>query len=424
MRCILLLTMIPLLLLVARSLAADFPPAADLPSRPEFPDPLVMLNGERVTTREQWVKKRRPELLALFQHYMYGQFPAPEKITAKVEREDRNALGGKATLKEITISFGPADWPKLHLLLVVPNQRKGPAPCFVGLNFRGNHTAINDPRVRLPAGWVPGSSPGVKDNRATDAGRGTQADVWSLEQAIDQGYAVATCYNGDIAPDRPGATEGLMYKLLKKGQEKPGPTDAATIACWAWGIHRIVDYLVADPDIDRDRIIVVGHSRLGKTALLAAAFDERIAMSIPLQAGCGGTAPNRSREPKSESVKQINDRFPHWFCGNFKEFNDKTDRLPFDQHCLVALCAPRPVLFANAVEDVWANPAGQFDVLKGADPVYRLLGVGGLDAKQIPPINHLVDSRLGYWIRPGKHSMTRQDWQIFYSFADKHLPAK
>jgi hypothetical protein len=165
----------------------------------------------------------------------------------------------------------------------------------------------------------------------------------------------------------------------------------------------------------------VGHSRLGKTALLAAALDERIALAVPLQAGCGGTAPSRTNDPKAESVKRINTSFPHWFDATFKEFNDQTDKLPFDQNCLVALCAPRPVLFANATEDAWANPPGQFEVLKTADPVYRLLGVEGLEAKQMPEVGKLVDSRLGYYIRPGQHSMTKDDWKVFLDFADKHF---
>ena len=174
-----------------------------------------------------------------------------------------------------------------------------------------------------------------------------------------------------------------------------------------------------DKDIDRTRIAVVGHSRLGKTALLAGAFDERIALVIPHQAGCGGTAPSRGKV--GESVKQINNGFPHWFNGTFKEFNDKPDRLPFDQNCLVALVAPRPVLFSNAVEDTWANPEGQFQVLQATDQVYRFLGVEGLGAKQMPEPGKLLDSRLGYYIRPGKHSMTAGDWKVFLDFADKHF---
>jgi hypothetical protein len=398
--------------------AADFPEPARLPSRPELPDPLVMFNGERVTTRQQWFDKRRPELKALFQHYMYGYAPPAAEIAARVEHEDPRALGGKATLREVAISYGPPGTPAIHLLLVVPNRRKGPAPAFVGMNFCGNHALVKDPAVRLPTAWMYDGHAGVKDHRATDAGRGSEIDVWALEQSVDRGYAVATFYNGDVDPDRPDVREGIQPHFRKPG-EKPGPHDWGTIAAWAYGLQRAVDYLHGHKDIDRERIAVVGHSRLGKTALLAAALDERIALAIPHQAGCGGTAPSRGKV--GESVKQINDRFPHWFDATFKEFNDHPDRLPFDQNCLEALVAPRPVLFSNAVEDQWANPGGQFDVLKATDPVYRFLGAGGLEAERMPEPGRLIGSKLGYYIRPGKHSMTKGDWKVFLDFADRHF---
>jgi hypothetical protein len=397
-----------------------FPSAADLPSRLELPDPLVMFDGRPVTSKERWFRERGPELREFFQHYMYGRLPpAPEKIDATIERTDPKALGGKATLKEVTVAFGPPEMPRIHLLLVVPNQRRGPVPVFIGMNFGGNHAVIADPQIRLPTVWMYPNRVGVQHNRATEAGRGTEVDVWALDQSVARGYAVATFYSGDIDPDRSDVREGIQPHLNKLGKIKPGPDACGTIAAWAWGIHRAVDYLVTDADLDKDRIAVVGHSRLGKTALLAAAFDERIALAVPLQAGCGGTAPSRGKV--GESVKQINDHFPHWFDATFKEFNDHPDRLPFDQHCLVALVAPRPVLFANAVEDTWANPKGQFQVLQAADPVYRFLGVEGLEAKEMPPPGQLVASRLGYFIRPGKHSMTREDWKAFLDFADKQL---
>jgi hypothetical protein len=406
--------------LVVGLLAADFPKPADLPAKAELPDPLVTLNGERVTTKEDWFKKRAPELRELFQHYMYGYAPpAPEKIDAKIEREDKDYFGGKATKKEVAIRFGPEGTAPIHLLLVIPNKRTKPAPVFVGMNFNGNHTVVKDPTVPLPTVWVPGKEPAVKDNRATEAGRGKDIDVWALEQTIDRGYAVATFYCGDVDPDRADKREGIQPHYYKKGQTKAEANEWGTIRAWAWGISRVVDYLVTDKDLDKGKIAVVGHSRLGKTALVAAAYDERIALAIPLQAGCGGTSPSRGKV--GESVKRINTSFPHWFDDHFKEFNDAPEKLPFDQHCLIALCAPRPVLLANAEEDQWANPAGQFDVLKAADPVYRLVGASGLDAKEMPPNNKLVDSTLGYYIRPGKHSMTAGDWKVFCDFADKHL---
>jgi dienelactone hydrolase len=405
------------------SAAEKFPEVADLPSHPGLPDPLVMFDGRPVTTKEQWYQQRRPELKALFQHYMYGYFPpAPKRIEADPKRVDRQCFGGKATKKEVTIKFGPQGAPSIELLLVIPNHRKGPAPVFLGLNFCGNHTLLKDPSIALPKPWMPSSCPGCKDHRATEAGRGTRVGVWSIEYVTDRGYAVATFYNGDVDPDKPDFTDGVHPYYFKQGQTKPGPYDWGTIAAWAWGLQRAVDYLVTDKDIDKDRIAVVGHSRNGKTALLAAAFDERIALVIPHQAGCGGTAP--SRGTVGESVKQINTSFPHWFDDEFTKFNDQVDRLPFDQHELIALVAPRPVLLTNAVEDTWANPAGQFEMLQAADKVYRFLGAGGLEADQMPPPGKLIDSNLGYHIRPGRHSMGRQDWQVFLDFADKHLRPK
>jgi hypothetical protein len=401
--------------------AADFPDPDKLPSRPEFPDPLVMLDGTKVTTKEQWEKKRRPELKALFEHYMYGKRPKEGgKIAVKVLHEDGKAFGGKATLKELALSVAPGDAPPVHLLLVVPNERKAPAPCFVGMNFCGNHALVDDPKVAIPTSWMYSGHPGVKDNKATEEGRGKEKDVWALEQSIDRGYAVATFYNGDIDPDQKDKREGVRPILTTSEEPDKGDT-TATIMAWAWGISRVVDFVSHDKDIDPKRIAVVGHSRLGKTALLAAAFDERIALAIPHQAGCGGTAPSRTKSTKAETVEKINKGFPHWFCDNFKKFNDDTTKLPFDQNCLAALVAPRPLLFSNAVEDQWANPQGQFDVLKAAEPVYKLLGAGGLDAKKMPEPGKLIDGTLGYYIREGTHSMTKDDWKVFLDFADRHF---
>jgi hypothetical protein len=279
------------------------------------------------------------------------------------------------------------------------------------MNFCGNHAVLNDPDIPLPTGWMPNSCAGCTNNQATEAGRGSQVNTWAIEQAIDRGYAVAQFYAGDIEPDQPNASEGIRAAYREY--------DWGTIAAWAWGFSCGVSYLSQDPDIHPKQIAVVGHSRNGKAALVAAAFDERIALAIPLQAGCGGTAPSRGKI--GESVKQINEHFPHWFNAEFKKFNDQPDRLPFDQHCLIALCAPRPVLLPNAVEDQWANPSGQFEMLQEAEPVYRLLGADGLAADRMPAVGRLVDSTLGYYIRPGKHSMTTEDWKVFLDYADKQF---
>ncbi len=397
----------------------DLPDPTALPLKAELPDPLAMFEkGVKVTTKEQWEKRRRPELKHLFEHYMYGTAPKSPKVNAKVERIDTNALGGKATLKEITLTLDGIKGPKIHLLLVIPNKGKGPHPVFVGMNFCGNHAVLADPKIHLNTNWIYSNQKGVKDNKATDKSRGTNIDVWNIEDIIDRGYAIATFYSADIDPDR--ADERGIQKHFGKEY------DWSTVRAWAWGYSRVIDYLVTDADIDATRIIAVGHSRLGKTTLLAAAFDERIAIAIPHQAGCGGTGPNRAAfgNKGAESVKRINTSFPHWFNARFKQFNDEPERLPFDQHCLIALCAPRPVLLSNATEDQWANPTGQFNMLVAADPVYKLMGSKGIASKAMPAVGKVMNSPLGYWIRDGKHAMNREDWGVFMDFADTHLRKK
>lgn len=399
--------------------AGELPAPNDLPEQAEYPDVLTMRDGTPVRTLDEWNSLRKPELKRLFQHYMYGYLPEPpDNVTFEVVRE-KSIFNGKATKKEVIIKFGPAAADPISLLLIIPNRAAGPVPCFVGVNFCGNHTVIDDDSIALPTSWMRDRCPGCVGNQATEAGRGGERDKWAVEQTIDRGYAVATYYQGDIDPDRNDFTDGIHPHYFKPGQTAPAPTDWGTIAAWAWGLHRCVDYLVTDRRIDAQKIAVFGHSRNGKTALVAGAFDERIALVIPHQAGCGGTSPNR--RPVGESVQRINTSFPHWFSDTFAEFNEQVNRLPFDQHCLLALCAPRPVLYSNAVDDVWADPQGQFMMLPLADPVYRLHGVEGISTTTEPPVGQLLGSRLGYFIRPGEHSTTPADWSIFCDFADRFL---
>jgi hypothetical protein len=407
--------------------------AAQTSTAMQLPDPLIMANGEKVTNARQWTTQRRPELKRLFQQYMYGEIPPkPEKLDFKSEVVDKKFLGGKATLKLVTISIRGSDVPRIDLLVVTPNSRRS-APAFLAMNFCGNHAVHPDPRIPLSHGWL-GNCKGCTNNAATETARGTQASDWPLEQIIERGYALATFCNAEVDSDRANVSDGVHAWAAKQrtGSATNSLTaDRGCIAGWAWGFQRCMDYLVTDDAIDKSRIAAVGHSRNGKTALLAAAFDERFALAIPHQAGCGGTAPSRTQpemaklqangRPIAETVAVINKSFPHWFNAEFKKFNDDPARLPFDQNCLVALMAPRPVLLSNAQEDQWANPSGQFEVLKAAEPVYRLLKAGGCDAKEMPPENKVVDSKLGYYIRPGKHAMTSGDWMVFLDFADKNL---
>ena len=396
---------------------------------PELPDPLVMLDGRRVESATSW-RERRTELAALFQHHMYGPIPPPFPVRSATSYPDPECLDSRATLKLVALNVGDGG-PVIDLMVVVPNDRPGPAPVFLVMNFCGNQAVTTHHAVPLTRGWVPsGFCSGCPGNAATEAARGTQAENWPLAGLADRGYAVATFCSADVDSDRADVSDGVYRWLAGDDSAGNPPAHRGTLAAWAWGFHRCVDHLVADPDIDPARIATVGHSRNGKAALLAAAFDERIAMAIANQAGCGGSAPSRvtpglaepteSGVPTVETLGEINEQFPHWFNDEFKTFVDDPGRLPFDQNALVAMCAPRPVLFTNAVDDLWANPAGQFDVLRGADGVYRLLGVDGIADTTMPATGHLVGDHLGFHLRDGGHSMTAADWTTFVEFADRH----
>jgi hypothetical protein len=393
-----------------------------------LPNPLLTTSGSKVLTADQWKDVRRPELLHLFETQVYGKVPrpsAPLQPRFQVKSEDRQALGGTAIRREVSIEFTEKeDGPRINLLLYLPTKAgsRGRMPAFLGLNFRGNQSIQPEPGITLSREWMREGGAGVVNNRATDSSRGTDSSSWPIEQILARGYALATFYYGDIDPDfDDGFKNGIHPSFYQPGQTQPAADEWGSIAAWAWGLSRALDYLETAPEIDPRQVVIMGHSRLGKAALWAGAGDPRFAVVVSVQSGCGGAA--LSRRIFGETVQQINVNFPHWFCANFRRYNGHEDDLPVDQHELIALCAPRPVLICSAEDDLHADPKGEFLAAVGADPVFRLLGTDGLAVTEMPRPGprQLIKSTIGYHFRPGKHQVTTDDWDAMMDFADHHF---
>lgn len=409
---------LPLLLCFTLSLAPAQPPGTnyDETKVPKYtlPDPLVMADGTPVKDAAMWRKQRRPEILALFSEQVYGVTPkAKVKLRTEVLEMDKSAHGGLATRKQVRVWFGPAsDAPFMDLLIYLPNGAKGRVPAFLGLNFGGNHTVQPDTEIRVTKSWVR-----AKGNVATEAERGTGSSRWPVDMIVKRGYAVVTAYYGDIDPDFDDGFKNGVHALFPRTSSA---NEWGSLGAWAWGMSRAMDVLEKEKEIDAARVVLHGHSRLGKAALWAGAQDERFAVVISNDSGEGGAA--LARRQFGETTARINTAFPHWFAGNFKQYNGKEDTIPVDQHMLLALIAPRPLYVDSALEDEWADPKGEFLGALGADPVYRLLGMPGLLVKEFPAVEKpTLDGSIGYHIRKGKHDVTDYDWTQWMNFADRHF---
>ncbi len=367
-----------------------------------LPDPLVMRDGRRVESAAEW-PARRAELLALFESQVYGHpLPKPQGLKFTIV-QNADALGGQATRKRVRVELVEAGRtvPLLHVTLYAPRGAAG-VPAFVGMH-------LFDTSAEHP---VPG--------KPLDLDVGEKLPGSELMAAIlARGYAVASLDAADFCPDdKEKFRTGVLTHFYPDKIGPPGAEDPGAIATWAWGLSRALDYLVTDPAIDGRRVAVIGHSRMGKTALWAGAQDPRFAIVISNDSGCGGAA--LDRRDYGETIARITKNFPHWFCANYATWAGRENEMPIDQHELIALAAPRPVYVASASEDRWADPRGEFLAAVGAEPVYRLLGKQGLGTSDLPPVGKALGATIGYHLRPGKHALTDYDWLRYLDFADRH----
>ena len=359
-----------------------------------LPDVLVSQNEKKITSVKDWEGIRRPEILSLFEREVYGTMPKKyDRIAFKVKNEDKNAMNGKAHLKEVEIAVtNNKETVLINLVMFVPTQAKKPAPVFLLINNRG------------------------KNN--TSPTRDTLSGFWPAEQVIDAGYAISAFHYSDAAPDNKDTFANGVLRLYPEQLKTHDGMKA--IGAWAWAASRVMDYFEKDRDIDPSKVIVTGHSRGGKASLWAAAQDKRFAMCVANNSGNSGAALSHRRF--GETIEKINTTFPHWFANNYKKYNNNEQALPFDQHMLIALVAPRPVYITNASLDLWGDPKGSYLAEKEAEKVYGLYNLkSSLPATQ-PAINTpFVKPPLAYHNREGIHNLTEYDWAQFVKTADLHF---
>lgn len=357
-----------------------------------LPDPLLTLTGMEIKTRQEWMKYRRPEIVELFTMHVYGRVPrTPYTLDFRVINEDPGAINGLATLKQVDITVNASGKSlTVHLSLFTPNNTRKPVPVFLLICNRST------------------------DN--IDPIRSIKSEFWPVEEAIARGYGMAAFHNADIDPDNFDDFKNGIHGLLDQDERKADSW--GTLAAWAWGASRCLDYLVTDKNVDKNKIAVVGHSRGGKTALWAGANDQRFSMVIANESGCGGSALARRRY--GETISIINKGFPHWFCLNYRKYNDNESALPVDMHMLMALIAPRALYIDAASDDLWGDPKGSYLALYHSLQVYRLFNKKIALDNSVPPLNkQVISGNVGFHIREGEHNLKLVDWNFFMDFADK-----
>jgi len=382
-----------------------------------LPDPLLFPGGKVVGSASQWTKKRRPQILKMFEEFQFGKVPVPPgKLSFKIFDPGTSALNGTAIREQVTIYFSTdTSDHRMDLLIYIPADADKPVPLFFNVGFSPNASTVDDPGIM--GGFIRG-----RDGKLIPAQR--KSGFGRLDPAIflSQGIGFATIYYGDIEPDfADGIKYGIRSLYLKNNEKYPEPDEWGAISAWSWGLSRAMDYFETDPRIDQKRVALFGVSRLGKTVLWTGARDDRFRMVIASCSGEGGAA--LSRRNYGETIDHMTHptRYFYQFAGNWRNFKDDPSRSPVDAHMLIALMAPRPLLLQTGDTDYWSDPKGEFLAAVAAAPVYKLLGKRPLDTDSLPPAGVPVLNDLGYYMHKGGHGAMPQDYEVFIRFIKMHF---
>ena len=382
-----------------------------------LPDPLVMLNGKKVKNARMWYKKRRPEIVGLFEKYQYGRVPGrPADMSFNVFDKGTPALDGKAIRKQVTVYFTKdTSKYKMDILIYLPAGVTKPVPLFLNIGFSVNSSVADDPGISTGYMWG-------KDGKRIPAPRKGGFGRVNLDQFLSQGIGYANVCYSDIEPDfADGIKYGIRGYYLKPGTTYPAPDEWGAISAWSWGLSRAMDYFETDPQIDAGKVALFGVSRLGKTVLWTGARDTRFGMVIASCGGEGGAA--ISRRWYGETIDHMTHptRYFYQFAANWRNYKDDPSMSPVDAHMLVALMAPRPLLLQTGETDNWSDPKGEFLAAVAAEPVYLLLGKKGLGTDVMPAAGMPVLNDLGYFMHAGGHGAMPSDYEVFIRFMKMHF---
>jgi len=381
-----------------------------------LPDLFTARDGSKISTRDQWINKRRPEIVALFEKYQYGKTPGrPEELRFELNEKGSVALEGKAVRRQVTIYFTREAEHKMDLLIYLPVNAVKPVPLLLYISFTANCNMIDDPAVPETDVWT-------RDGKKVGARSLKFPSSLNFTQFIEAGFGVATVYYGDIEPDfKEGIQYGIRSVYLDKGKTQTRDDEWGAISAWSWGLSRAMDYFETDKEVDAAKIALFGVSRLGKTVLWTGARDSRFAMVIASCSGEGGAAIYRRNYGETIAHMSHPTRYGYQFAPNYHTYADSVDRYPVDAHMLVALMAPRPLLLETGDTDYWSDPRGEFLAALAATPVYHLFGKKGMESDIMPKAGEPVLNPLGYSMHSGGHGTVPSDWGITIEFMKKYF---
>jgi hypothetical protein len=387
----------------SRAASVSFPEVKDLPVQTNLPDVLTMADGTKVATTSQW-RARREEMKAILEHYELGHAPPPPGNVSGKILQSKTLADGAVKFRLVHLSFGPKEKLGFDIAIFTP-AKGGSFPTIInpsffmtpGVNFTNNSVAATN---EIAATTTTNSTrPRFNFTAPVDPDRAAR----NFSNQLSRGYAIVTYRYTQCGEDNPNFRTNSFYPAYPN-------YDWGVLLGWAWGLSRVVDYLETQPFADKNKIIALGHSRLGKLVMVATAFDERISLGAPAGSSGAGTGAYRFCGPGrggKEGIEDMTRKFGYYFVPRLAEFTGQMEKLPFDAHWFVALTAPRPWISIEGTDDQNCVPNAVKQTVLAAKPVYEFLGAGA--------------DRVGVNYEPHRHGLTADDWKAALDFADKNL---